>query len=253
VAPEATGATAAGRTGSQPTAPVDVAAVAAAPAPPAPAQSAAATLGPQPTGPVDYVPGPPRPGVASTAPSTTPSTTPTPTPTPTTAPSPAVAPPGSRDDFLGDLLADTPRRSRAPRSLRRLATTVLPIAALALLEVGLVMHVGDRTLWSDVPLWSAFATLAALLGLALLVPRLPGGRRVPDGTRWTVATAGLVGVGVFWLLVVLPSVATDRGFVLTAALGCLGGSVWLAADRSPVEAGTPAAAPSGNEEPAQRL
>jgi hypothetical protein len=37
----------------------------------------------------------------------------------------------------------------------------------------------------------------------------------------------LVGLAVFWLLVVLPVVASDRGFLLTAALGALGAALWV--------------------------
>jgi hypothetical protein len=191
-------------------------------------QSAAAALGPQPTGPVDYVPGPPPPGA------------------PATTPAPAVGPEEPGDDFLGTLLADSPRRGRDPQALRRLAATVLAIAALVLLELGLLVHVAGRNLWSSVPLWSAFATVAAVLGLATVVPGLPGGRRLASGRAWTVAAAGLVGLAVFWLLVVLPVADTDRGFVLTAALGCLGAGVWLTSHRRS------AANVSPDEEPAQR-
>ena len=61
-------------------------------------------------------------------------------------------------------------------------------------------------------------------------PALPGGGRFTAG--WRVAAGGLVGLAVFWLLVVLPVVATDRGFVLTAALASLGGALWIAPRRS---------------------
>jgi hypothetical protein len=44
---------------------------------------------------------------------------------------------------------------------------------------------------------------------------------------WRIAAAGLVGLAVFWLLVVLPVVASDRGFLLTAALGALGAALWV--------------------------
>jgi hypothetical protein len=37
---------------------------------------------------------------------------------------------------------------------------------------------------------------------------------------------------VFWVLVVLPRVDSDRGFVLTAALAALGAALWIAPGRS---------------------
>jgi hypothetical protein len=47
-----------------------------------------------------------------------------------------------------------------------------------------------------------------------------------------VATAAVCGLAVFWLLVVLPVADSDRGFLLTAALGLLGAGVWLSSRRS---------------------
>jgi hypothetical protein len=106
----------------------------------------------------------------------------------------------------------------------------LVAVCLVLLELGLVLRFGGESFWSDIPLWSAFATVCALLGLAGSAALLPRGRPSP-GTGWRIAAAGLVGLAVFWLLVVLPVVATDRGFLLTAALGCLGGALWAGAGR----------------------
>ena len=84
--------------------------------------------------------------------------------------------------------------------------------------------------WSLVPLWAAFATVAALLALVAFVP-VPASRgasrqrrtaSATTGITWRIAVGGLVGLAVFWLLVVLPHADTNRGFVLTAALGALG-------------------------------
>ena len=46
-----------------------------------------------------------------------------------------------------------------------------------------------------------------------------------------MAAGGLVGLVVFWLLVVLPVADTDRGFLLTAALAALGAALWIAPSR----------------------
>jgi hypothetical protein len=170
---------------------------------PFPAQqpsAAAAASQPLPTGPVDYVPGPP-----------------------VTAPSRA---PGGASAVPPDLLHDLDDEPRRPRDLRRLAGGVLAVAALVLLEVGLLVHESGENLWSRVPLWSAFASLACVIGLAVLAARLPGARGAA-AHAWTIAAGGLAGVAVFWLLVVLPSAGSDRGFLLTAALGCLGAATWL--------------------------
>jgi phosphoglycerol transferase MdoB-like AlkP superfamily enzyme len=104
----------------------------------------------------------------------------------------------------------------------------LTVLSLALLEVGLFMRSGDLgSYWQGIPLWSAFATLCALLGLLAFAAFFPAGNRMRSGPAWRVAAAGLVGLAIFWLLVVLPVADTDRGFVLTAALGALGGALWI--------------------------
>jgi len=120
----------------------------------------------------------------------------------------------------------TARRRRRPRAL---AGLVLGVAAVALLEVGLLRGVGRTAgFWHTVPLWSAFATVAALVGLLASVAR---GARAGSDRAWRISAAGLTGLAVFWVLVVLPVAGTDRGFLLTAALGCLGVSLWLAPGR----------------------
>ena len=59
----------------------------------------------------------------------------------------------------------------------------------------------------------------------------PSGSRLRSSAVWRIAAAGLVGLAVFWLLVVLPVVASDRGFLLTAALGALGAALWVGPGR----------------------
>lgn len=151
----------------------------------------------QPTGPVEFLPEPP-PG------------------------QPAPAPAGS----------SSVRGSRAAwRQPARLVGPALVLAGLALLQAGLAVHATGGALWSRVPLWSSFATLACVLCFAAFAERLPGARRLLAGRGWPAAAVGLTGLAVFWLLVVLPTADTDRGFLLTAALGCCGAAVWRAAGR----------------------
>ena len=126
------------------------------------------------------------------------------------------------------------RRVRAPRTPREravLLTTGLGVLALVLLELGLALRMGGQVLWSDLPLWSAFATLATLVGvLGLAASLLPGGRLRP-AVADRLALGGLTGLAVFWALIALPRVDSDRGFLLTAALGALGVAVWLSPAR----------------------
>ncbi len=142
------------------------------------------------------------------------------------APSPAAAAPTARVP-----VAEPARAPRTPRDRAVLITTGLGVLGLVLLELGLALRLGGKVLWTDLPLWSAFATLAALTGIAGLAAGLLPGRRVSPAAAETPALGGLAGLAVFWLLIALPRVDSDRGFLLTAALGALGVAVWLSPTR----------------------
>jgi hypothetical protein len=238
--------------------PVVTPAVAAPQLPPHPgATTPAPVTGVQPTGPVGLVPGLPGP-LPPLPPPAAPTTGPMAANGATAATPPPAAPAESLPDagpaaaaqqtadptvVWPDTLTTGPvpyssepasaptsarRSARSPvlRDRRLLLTLGLVAASLVLLELGLFLRFGEESFWSDIPLWSAFATACAALGLAAAAPLLPAGRGPSAGTAWRIAAGGLVGLAVFWLLVVLPVVATDRGFLLTAALGCLGGALW---------------------------
>jgi hypothetical protein len=203
---------------------------------PAPVQPVDA---PVPTGPVDFVPGlpglgtPPPPPPVRTAPTQVPPE-PADRPAAPPAPTPAAAPTSTPiwpETLESDIATgDRPKKSRirAPRDLTAVLGLGLAVLSVALLELGLTMRGGDpETYWERIPLWSGFATVCALLGLVAFAAFFPAGNRLRSAPAWRVAAAGLVGLAVFWLLVVLPVVDTDRGFVLTAALAALGGALWV--------------------------
>jgi hypothetical protein len=121
------------------------------------------------------------------------------------------------------------RRVHGDRAGNRQALIGLGLAVLSvvLLEVGLLLGFGELSLWSTVTLWSAFATACGVLALVAFAAFYPAGNHLRSAAMWRIAAAGLVGLSVFWVLVVLPFVASDRGFVLTAALGCLGAALWI--------------------------
>jgi hypothetical protein len=208
-------------------------------APPAPVPIAVA----QPTGPVDFVPGLPGLGTPPVPPATSTPPPPIPTPQAGVPSSDPVSPPmaGTVDsdasapswpdtmESHGAAPGRTPKTARARGPLDRTALTGLGLAALAVVLVllGVSLPFGGESLWSTVPLWSGFATLCAALGLLAFAAFYPAGNRLRSGPTWRVAAAGLVGLSVFWLLVILPRADSDRGFVLTAALACLGGALWI--------------------------
>ena len=107
-----------------------------------------------------------------------------------------------------------------------------PLAVLCARLDARLDDIGEAPLWSAATLWAVFATLATLLGGLPFAGRfLPAARLRPDAA-WKAAAGGLTGVAVFWVLVVLPRVDSDRGFVLTAALAALGAALWVAPGRT---------------------
>jgi hypothetical protein len=173
--------------------------------------------GPQPTGPVDFVPG--LPGLGTPPP-----------PPPAPIPAPAAASP-VWPETLESELTSAPSPERAPRDRTALGGLGLALLALVLLQVGLALDFGAESLWSAATLWAAFATLATVVGLLAFAASAARGGRPAGEPAWRIAAAGLLGLAVFWLLVVLPAADTDRGFLLTAALACLGGALWIGAGR----------------------
>ena len=177
---------------------------------------------PQPTGPVGFVPG--LPGLG----------TPPPPPPPAHSVPPAPVPtwPETLENEGAEKGRAGTRGVRLPQDRSALVAVGLAALSLVLLQLGLALDFGTQSLWDVVPLWSAFATAAVLVGLvALLVASSPRGR-ARAGQAWRVGAAALGGLAVFWLLVVLPGADSDRGFLLTAALGALGAGLWVGAKRA---------------------
>jgi hypothetical protein len=213
--------------GATATAPVQLGATKLPPHPGAMTPAPVATDEPQPTGPVDFVPG--LPGTPPVPPAVAPTVQPVVDEAPGTTPGP-VWPDTLEPDDATDR-APRERRHRLPRDRSNLFAVGLAGLSLVLLELGLALDFGAESYWSTVTLWSAFATVCAALGLLAFAASLPAGGRLRSNAVWRIAAGGLVGLAVFWLLVVLPVVASDRGFLLTAALGALGAALWVGSGR----------------------
>lgn len=153
----------------------------------------------QPTGPMDWVPGFSPPAGHPSAPVDA-------------HPAPAVGP-----------------SIRTPADRAALTGTVLGALGLVVLELGLALEFGLVRMWSALPTWSAFATLAALVALVPFVPSIGGLSR---RQAWRVGAGGGIALLVFWVLVVLPGVASDQGFILTAGVALCAGALWLAPGRT---------------------
>ncbi|MGY1782706.1 hypothetical protein [Geodermatophilus sp. SYSU D01036] len=161
--------------------------------------------GPQPTGPLDSLLGAPR-----------------------------VPPPAAVPQEAPAARPEKPARPRAPRRPRDRAALIgagLAGLGLVLLELGLALRLDGPRLWGQVPAWAAFATVCALLGGAAALSRLVPALRLRPLTAERLALGGAAGLAVFWVLVVLPHADTDRGFLLTAALGAVALAAWLVPGR----------------------
>ena len=125
------------------------------------------------------------------------------------------------------------RRKPGPRTPQDRAALIglgLVVLSLVLLELGLTVGFDARVLLVASSRCGrrsprSACVLGARPGLRGVLPRRQP--RSPSGPAWRIAAGGLVGLAVFWLLVVLPVVASDRGFVLTAALAALGAALWI--------------------------
>jgi len=193
---------------------------------------------PVPTGPVDFVPGLPGLGTPPPPPpvphATPPATTPAPVaPAQESGASAAAATRTWPETLESGPTDDRPKKLRSRRPWDRAALLGLGLVALSvlLLEVGLTLDVDGVSYWSAIPLWSAFATVCTVLALVAFAASYRAGDRLRSGSALRVATGGLAGLAVFWLLAVLPVADTDRGFVLTAALAALGGALWVGPQR----------------------
>ena len=202
---------------------------------PAPGQHPPPPVVPQPVPPQPVVPPPMASGTAPshTAPPRSWPETLTDAPSPPTRPvtvDDGVQPTGPVGFVPGLPGAGAPpapaKQRRTAPSPDRSALAAVGLAALAVVVLQLGLVDDDADLWRDVTLWAAFATAATVLGLVSLAVRALAGRPSERTTARLVAGA-VFALAVFWLLVVLPIVASDPGFLVTAALLALGGALWL--------------------------
>ncbi|MBM9465760.1 hypothetical protein [Nakamurella leprariae] len=92
-------------------------------------------------------------------------------------------------------------------------TVAAHLVTIVLIALGLAIPFSDDNFFSSSLAWSVFAMVAALVQAAPLLMRGPDGR--PTRTGWLVgATAAGALVG-FWVLIALPDITSNQGFVLS--------------------------------------
>lgn len=124
----------------------------------------------------------------------------------------------------GDPNTNTPARSLAGlRPILQLVVPVLVVVALLLTENG-----AETNAFEEVTAWSIFAVVMALLSLA---PLVGGGLGLDKSTAWSVGAVGTAGLVGYWVIIVLPGVSSNAGFMLTLATACAVIGCWLSPGR----------------------
>jgi hypothetical protein len=117
---------------------------------------------------------------------------------------------------------------REPAHGRVVVASALALLGAATALIGLFVPYDGATFWASAQLWSGFAAFCALVQLAPLARPVFGwsARRA-----WSVGAAGVAGLLLFWVLIVLPVVSSNSSFVVTAAVAATAGGSWLAPGR----------------------
>jgi hypothetical protein len=117
---------------------------------------------------------------------------------------------------------------RGPADRRAIASGALALLGGAAALIGLFVAYDGATFWASAQFWSGFAAFCALVQLAPLARPVFGwsARRA-----WSIGAAGVAGLLLFWVLIVLPVVSTNSSFVVTAAVAATAGGSWLAPGR----------------------
>lgn len=130
-----------------------------------------------------------------------------------------------------------------PMSRLQLAMTLFAVASLAAVAIGISVPEDGHNAWHSVKAWGGVALVAAALTLA---PALGGALRLSAYRAGQIATGGAVGLGLYWVLFVLPDVSKNTSLITT--LGVAAGIVvaWIAPGRQPTEG-----PPGAHESPRQ--
>jgi hypothetical protein len=121
--------------------------------------------------------------------------------------------------------------ARAAVHGRVLAARMLALIGGVTALAGLFVPYDGATFWSTAQFWTGFAAVCALVQLAPLARPVFGW---PARRAWSIGAAGVTGLLLFWVLIVLPVVSSNSSFVVTAAVGAAAGGAWLGRRRPPV-------------------
>jgi hypothetical protein len=104
----------------------------------------------------------------------------------------------------------------------------LALLAVVAVLLGLLVDEDGANLWDASEAWSIFAIACSI---AVLAPLLRKTLKWTDERAWIVAALGAGGLVLYWLLLVLPAIARNTSFAITAGVAAAVGAVWLAPGR----------------------
>jgi hypothetical protein len=87
---------------------------------------------------------------------------------------------------------------------------------------------GDSRVWDGLEAWSVFALVCAVVQLAPLLRSAFGWSPV---LAWRIGAAGVGGLLLFWVLLVLPSIGQNTSFALTLGTLSACAALWMAPAR----------------------
>jgi hypothetical protein len=105
---------------------------------------------------------------------------------------------------------------------------VTAFGAVILVVLGLSIPFDASNAWVTHTAWAIFAVVAAAL---VTVPVVLRGSGRPARDLWMFGAVGAASVVAYWLLLVLPNVGSNQGFVLTLASAAAGVSIWASPAR----------------------
>jgi hypothetical protein len=105
---------------------------------------------------------------------------------------------------------------------------LLGLVAAGGLAAAVFMKEDDVQGWDNYGVWGIFAIVAAL---ATAAPSMVGQGTLNRERAWQISVAGAVGVALFWILMILPSIEKNLSFVATAATVLAGLAAWTAPGR----------------------
>lgn len=171
-------------------------------------------------------PGPPPPGFAPTA-----QPGPVPGPgapqgQPGAGAQPGYGPPGAPPPgWGGPAQGWAAGAERPPAAAPQTTLTIAQILCPVLVIAGLTIPQNGSIGWADYTLWAIFA---AVMSLAQLITLARDRDPAQSGVIRTIATGALVA---YWVVIVLPGISSNGGFLQTLGVGCAVVAAWLGGSR----------------------